>query len=110
MEAKIKLGDQITFTHTLERRTKESGDHITNYKVYRSYEDVPFRKGWKTKAGEPCTGIIVGQRTLQVGEVSGAMAESSYERALIIKETIPAYLVAYDLNRKPVLVRRTIQL
>lgn len=92
----LTLGDSVTFTW-----------HLT-----RKYESVPQpaygRKVWRTELWpgqpepEPREGIVIGVRTLTNGinEYYGYDQPIQYRP----KESVKAYLVAYDMRRKPVLV------
>lgn len=93
MSAEFALGDRVTFTRELERRTKA---------------DWSARK-WEPKDAydEPRTGIIVGKRMLNNGTFIRE-DDSNWEGASVFHyrttESFTAYLIAYDLRRKPVYV------
>lgn len=97
------LGQSVEFTWHVERRTE-----------YREAEHYGRRvserwRVWKPQAypgqpePDPTGGIVVGVRTLANGR-----AEYEHEAGMIwdpvTAERFRAYLVAYDLRRKPVFV------
>lgn len=91
------LGQRVAYTEHLIRRSQFSDNtfHPDVLKVWTS-ESYP---GHKTAGGE---GVIIGKRTL----TNGRNHYSGYDEPItfIPKERFSAYLVAFDLRRKPVYV------
>lgn len=89
MSAEFALGDRVTFTRELERRTNTDWS----------------RRTWEPKDAheEPREGIIVGRRMLNNG-VFQKEDDSNWEGADAFHyrttQTFMAYLIAYDLRRK----------
>ena len=63
---------------------------------------VRHAERWEHAAAEPARGIIVGVRTLANGDVTWAGEDGSSFR---VRETLQAYVIAYDLRRRHVLAR-----
>lgn len=97
------LGQRVTFTCTLRRgteyRDREYGGRTTRerWKVWQ----------WEHYPGQPepapRLGILVGIRTLANGRVDYEYEEGSVFD-VVGAERFTAYLIAYDLRRKPVWV------
>lgn len=89
------LGLPVRFTWTLSRRT--TGDGRSGFRKVWVTERWPGEKEPKSRRG-----LIIGVRTLSNGgvEYGDYDTPTTYEA----EERFRAYLVAYDLNRKPVLV------
>lgn len=87
----LELGARIEFTHTLCR---------TSSRVDKAWEKtwLPFR------LVKPKQGLVIGMRTLANGEnrTFGYDEPISFRPRSYVK----AYLIAFDLRRKPVLVLR----
>jgi hypothetical protein len=89
------LGQRVRFQHSLHRRTKFWG-----------VDTAQFDKFWTTMLYPPSTrthggeGIIIGKRTLS----NGNNHYNGYDEPIVYepKERFTAYLVAFDLQRKPV--------
>lgn len=87
---KVRLGQPVKFTATLERRR------------------VRDARYWEEVASEELEGIIVGTRTLWNGTVYTEQLDAEdgggVYSTFLQSEHKPALLVAFALNRKPVLV------
>lgn len=95
-----QLGQHVTYTEHLIRKTRVGeGVHSETTKIWTS-DRYSFPEGGKTEGGQ---GIIIGKRTLANGENH----YNGYDEPITFKpkERFTAYLVAYDLRRKPVYVR-----
>lgn len=91
------LGQPVTFTHHLERRTRE---HPGTYsRVTRAWEPVDAYP--VTGQRGPVPGVIVGVRTLANGTVHYLVEDPT---VFIPQEYVTAYLVAYHLRRAPLYV------
>lgn len=92
----MKLGDPIIITNELKRKSR----------YVKESDSSPFRyeeKFWQeTKLRNPITGIVVGIRKLSNGR-NHYIPEygNDYEP----KEHFKAIIVAYNLSRKPKLVK-----
>jgi hypothetical protein len=93
--AGVRLGERVHFDYTdILRRKEVRGSAFTN---------TPVRKEWgKTewgKRGDVRHGLIIGVRTLSNGVI-----EWNYEEPIQFYPDLyfTAYLVAFDLRRKPV--------
>lgn len=86
-----QLGQKVAYTTHIERRSSRPGEFTGPERLWstKSGPGMPDRP-----AGE---GIIVGKRTLTNGDVD-------YDRNYFPTERFAAYLVAFDLRRKPVYV------
>jgi hypothetical protein len=92
MAEEIKLGDSVTFSIVLVRK-----EQYVQKDVYRKTR----RKVWANKHVPETTGIIVGKRTLSNGNTS---YDSDAGWMYAADEYFPAYLVAFDLKKSPVLI------
>lgn len=97
MSAEFGLGDRVTFTRELARRSTDDWSG-------RIWEPLG-------EYGEPVEGVIVGKRTLNNGKFENEPAghDGGYGffsgptvTHYVTTESFTAYLVAYDLYRKPV--------
>jgi len=90
-----QLGQRVRYQHSLHRRTKFWGVDKEQFDKFWTTMQVP--PNVHTPAGE---GIIIGKRTL----VNGNNQYNGYDEPIIFipKERFTAYLVAFDLRRKPV--------
>lgn len=86
------LGQRVHYSEHIRRRHSRPGEFLGPNRIW-SGEAYPGKR-W-----DGGTGIIVGKRTLSNGD-----SHWHYDDAptYTIKETFTAYLVAYDINRKPV--------
>jgi hypothetical protein len=89
----FQLGQRVSFTHPLQRRYQfMEGDRYgrKEWVPQTDYKGVP----------ESGAGIIIGKRTL----ANGVNHYNGYDEPITFhpKETFTAYLVAFDLRRKPV--------
>lgn len=87
LEGPLELGQRVTFKATLTRTS-----------LARELAG-PWRKAWRRHGRLAMAGIIVGRRTLSDG-----VLELGYDEPTVYhpERHFTAYLVAYDLNRKPV--------
>lgn len=92
----LPLGTRITFTHPLYRRT-----HTANYRTRKTWEPHPYH----ADAAKQREGVIVGVRTLANGTRSWEDYGDGGAYEFIPDEHFTAYLIAFDLHRKPVYVR-----
>lgn len=91
MAEEIKLGQPISFSIVFVRREEwKKGEYLTTR-----------RKVWGHKQVSETTGIIIGKRTLSNGNTHHD-SEAGWMYAA--DEYFPAYIVAFDLKRSPVLV------
>lgn len=99
----VTFGQAVTFTWHVERQTEHRPVEGDKYR-----RDERWRV-WKPRAypGQPepapTPGIVVGVRTLANGPTAHDYEAGTYFEAHRA-ERFKAYLVAYDLRRKPVLV------
>lgn len=94
----IEFGQRVQFTWTLHR--KRSSEHDSRGRWYHMHRWVCQR--WETEPEpKPTEGIVIGVRTLADGTVT-----HNYDSGSEFKPTrhFRAYLIAYDMRRKPVLV------
>lgn len=94
------LGQPLTFTHALHRTIAGTDPARPLRKVWE-----PRPASWHVPRTTTLHGIIIGIRTLADGEF--ATAGGPYdppEEVFISTDHYTAYLVAYDLRRKPVYV------
>lgn len=101
----LQLGTRVRYKRTLTRKTSY-GDGVKKLEHYRQW--VPTSewelqcfgmsaKLWPEYFGE---GIITGKRTLANGNISYYDHGSNF----VMKEHFEAYIVTFDLRRKPVYV------
>lgn len=86
----LGIGTRIEFTATLKRRT--------NY----PHGEYGAQKYWFRNECAPTTGLIIGLRTLSNGKRMWIGSEEGFEYTPT--EHFRALLIAYAMNRKPVLV------
>jgi hypothetical protein len=89
------LGQRVRYAEHIQRRHSRPGEFDGPDKIW-SAEPYP---GGRTKGGE---GIIVGKRTLSNGHTQwmGEYGGTVYS----VAESFTAYVIAFDLRRKPVFV------
>lgn len=97
MSAAVQFGQRVTFTWHLTRRYQSdpSRGHVGVKKW--------LTEQWPGQAEpEPREGVVIGERTLTNGEnhYNGWDEPITYRP----KESFKAYLVAFDMRRRPVLV------
>lgn len=100
--ARFKLGDRVTMTGTVRKVHEDK---------WTRFVERPLFPDHRAQGRPPYSeGIVVGQRTLTEGTTtssvpaSGLFGEYDYEPAEFHAATSRvAYLVAYDLYRKPCL-------
>lgn len=104
------LGQEVQFTGTVEKvrrhdpaRTEyqRSGLPTTSWD-YRP-EPVEQPEAWERATATHNTGVIVGKRTIADQRIEGGWDEPLSARAVRGTHR-PAWLVAWNLHRKPVLV------
>lgn len=90
-----ELGARVEFTYTLHRKFRASAPRSRKVWEHEAWpgQDEP----------EARQGIIVGVRTLANGYLSGGYWEEPTQ--FEASEHFRAYLVAFDVRRRPVLVR-----
>lgn len=93
MTVEFALGAKVTFTRELERKTKADWSARTW---------VP-----QEEYAKPREGVVVGKRTLNNGIFTSEGLFEAYDEGLgqvryRTTESFCAYLIAYDLHRKPV--------
>lgn len=97
-----ELGQPVSFTHVLVR-----GIPYTDPKKPLRKEWQPKGVHWEVPRAESLDGIIVGVRTLGDGEFRSVGYGGPFdepEEAFVCDHHFTAYLIAYDLRRKPVYV------
>lgn len=87
----FRLGERVAYTEHLRRRAAQPGEFDGPDKIW-SNNHGPHR--WP--GGE---GVIVGKRTLSNGNTHYGYDEGT---TYLQTEHFTAYLIAYDLHRKPV--------
>lgn len=90
------LGQRVEFGQYLRRRSEPHPTHWTMGKAWRPAPAAELVSG-----AESLSGIVVGARTLANGTVAYGGDDGSAFRAAD-GGYFPAYLVAFDLRRKPV--------
>lgn len=102
MNDDYQLGQHVTYSEHLIRRAgyDEGAAYNARYTKNWTSDKYGFPGSTKTDGGQ---GIIIGKRTLAngVNHYNGDDEPITF----IPKERFTAYLVAYDLHRKPVYVR-----
>lgn len=93
LENDYGLGDKVTFSHPLHRKETLASE-VWQGRWLHEWQPDPFQP---TRPG-----VIVGRRTLSNGNVHYLGEDGTDYRPT---EHFTAYLVAFDLRRKPVLVR-----
>lgn len=84
-----QLGDRVTMTGTVEKV------HVDEW---TRYLESPLVPDWRAQGRPPySTGIVIGQRTLQEGTTDWFEGVADFRP----KHARVAYLVAFDLYRKP---------
>lgn len=97
------LGERITFTHSLHRRSGW-GEHFGTRPGHRKAWE-PRPASWLIRQAENLHGIVVGIRTLSNGHVTyGDWEDGGHVYHADKDGSFTAYLVAYDVRRKPVYV------
>lgn len=97
----FELGQRVAYSEHIRRRDTGPGefDFDKPNRIW-STNGGPFSgTGWEEHRWPGGEGVIVGKRTLSNGRAS--WQEEGYTQ-YTIKETFIAYLIAYDLRRKPV--------
>lgn len=89
-----QLGQRVRYSTHIQRRHSRPGEFLGPNRIWSTHagpgmEDKPF------KGGE---GIVIGKRTLTHGNTTYWGDYSEYTPA----KTFTAWLVAFDLRRKPV--------
>lgn len=99
MTTDYQLGDRVTFTHTLHRRGRGLPERA--WTIVRKEWTVEDYDG-HTPPPNPREGLVIGKRTLVNGDRDYLGFEEGY--GFIPREYVTAYVVAYDMRRKPVYV------
>jgi len=89
----FQLGQRVRYAEHITRRYARPGEFDRGDKVWAN-DPWP---GGKNSGGE---GIIVGKRTLSEGQTHWIGSDEG--TAYIPKKHFTAYVIAYDLRRKPV--------
>lgn len=89
----FELGDRVRYEHFLVRRHPESGEFLGPGSIWTT---VLYGEGNRTGSGQ---GIIIGKRTLSDGDTLYNYDVGNEYRPF---RHYTAWLVAYDLRRKPV--------
>ena len=94
MSGEFTLGQPVMFTNPLQRCVGE---------YERGRETKTWESTWGPEFGPALKGIIVGKRSL----ADGHRVYLGEDEGLAFAPTarFPAYMVAFDMNRKPALVR-----
>lgn len=101
--ARLAFGQDVEFTRTLVRRGKQESRQDSHGRTI-----CPWVKRWESEhypgqpEPEPTRGIVVGTRFLANGALGGGSWDEPV--SFTTEERFRAYLIAYDLHRKPVLV------
>lgn len=98
---RLMLGQQVEFSH---------GDvlhRVWDHETRDQFNRTVTRKVWKSSRwfrSDPVRGVVVGVRTLS----NGRNEYQGYDEPILYcpEDRFVAYLVAYDLHRKPVYVLR----
>lgn len=100
--SEFQLGQHVSYTEHLRRRSAGPGEFLGPDKIWSSNAGPFSGSGWEEHRWPGGEGIIVGKRTLSNGNLRwlGEGAGNSYDPV----ESFTAYLVAYDLRRKPLYV------
>lgn len=101
------FGDRVIFTRSLNRRATSrkvvSPSEWGDQHRYRVYKEWTTERWWGDAYGteDPRPGIIIGKRTLANG-----YANYDYDSGTTFEpdQHVTAYVIAYDLHRKPVYV------
>jgi hypothetical protein len=97
------LGQPVTFTRTLTRRTEYRDRESYGRKVRDRWKVWKWEHYPGQPEPEPQSGVLIGIRTLANGR-----AEYEHDAGVVFypegAERFTAYLIAHDLRRKPVLV------
>lgn len=99
-ELTLQLGDRVLFFSNLERvveKVKNPPVSIYLHHKEKVWKNTPLSPEWN----KSLTGIVIGIRTLQNG---GLHWEEEAGYLFSPKEYFQAYLVSYNLHRKPVFV------
>lgn len=107
MSAEFTLGQPVMFTNPLERRVGEYERTNGTSREPKTWEPPktypPGHPLFDYRDRVPVRGVIVGKRTL----ADGYRIYNGPDEGLAFTPTsrFPAYMVAFDMNRKPALVR-----
>lgn len=97
-EPELELGQPVRFEHSVARSVSRSGQFLGPERIWTSVLYGNGRSlGQRTPAGQ---GIVIGKRTLSNGDMQYGMGED--ENNYVPSQYFTAWLVAYDLRRKPV--------
>lgn len=97
IEPEFELGDRVHYEHVLIRRHSRPGEFLGPKRIWTTVRFGDGREtGQRTGSGQ---GIIIGKRTLSDGDV-----DYHYDAGneFVPTRHYPAWVVAYDLRRKPV--------
>lgn len=99
-ELTLQLGDRVLFFSNLERVQETVTNPPESWKKYRQekkWKNTPLSPGWN----QSLTGIVIGIRTLQNGILHW---DNEAGNLFDPQEYFQAYLISYNLHRKPVFV------
>ena len=91
----FELGQRVAYTEHLKRRSAGPGEFMGSDRFWSNGPNLPGDHRWP--GGE---GVIVGKRTLTNGNIRWLGEDEGNGYAPV--ESVTAYLIAYDLHRKPV--------
>jgi hypothetical protein len=94
--SKLELGQRVTFSHPLHRKYENGKKFWTDNPFPALIDLYPSHRASREV---PRDGVIVGKRTISNGDLLD-WEEGSYGSI----ERFTAYLVAFNLHRKPVYV------
>lgn len=92
--SEYKLGQRVRYGEHIRRRHSRPGEFLGPNRIWSNHAGP----GMESQPWEGGEGIIVGKRTLSHGDTTYYGDYSEY----VPRKTFTAYLVAYDLQRKPV--------
>lgn len=96
-EPELELGQPVRFEHSVARIHSRPGQFLGPERIWTSVLYGDGRSpGQRTPSGQ---GIVVGKRTISDGDTSGGYDEWTVYTPF---QHYTAWLVAYDLRRKPV--------
>lgn len=95
-DPELELGQPVRFEHSVARIRSRSGQFLGPERIWTSVISGDGRSaGQRTPAGQ---GIVVGKRTISDGDTHGGYDEWTEYTPF---QHYTAWLVAYDLRRKP---------
>lgn len=95
----FQLGQRVRFSTHLRRRSAGPGEFLGPDKIWSANAGPFSGPDWEEHRWPGGEGVIVGKRTISNGDVNYRYDEGS---DYVAAEYFTAYLIAYDLYRKPV--------